>query len=277
MSDDRKETSRLIDELLQKKDPALVGMKKILKQKRAQRPETSYAPHVPEVFGEFQRDDDDYRISSDTSTDRDSLFDADEEEIIRQEQQILELQDQIEKLQHSVEQTRKVAYEEGVSAGRASAEEEFSHDLSERVGRINEEHAQHMAHALTEQMEDREKQLRSLQRDILNVATLMAEKIVEDSLVKTPDFVYTSIKKSLKYLSGNSRVEIKVSPQEYERVREKLDEFSQKSEYITSVVVSSSEKISPGGCLVETNTGVIDATIEGRLEKNLRSHRGDLS
>ncbi|MGM0462571.1 MAG: FliH/SctL family protein [Fibrobacterota bacterium] len=271
--DDRKETSKLIEELLRKKDPALVGMKKILKKKQNAPADSSYSVHIPEVFRDESPagNTDVPHVTSgslgQSQNGSGSLFDRHEEQILRDSKQMLELETRIEELEQEIEKTRETSYEKGVLAGKKEAEDTLRQECDDAIGDIRREHAEQMAYSLRMQLEDREQHILSFRKDIFDLAVLLAEKIVTVSLEGDMDFVETSITRALSYLSGSSDIDIKVSSSEYERVKESVTSIEKRSDNILSVRLSPSDRIRPGGCLIETDTGIIDATVEGRLRK----------
>ncbi|MGM0444321.1 MAG: FliH/SctL family protein [Fibrobacterota bacterium] len=274
MQQENDDTSHLIDELMKRKDPALVGIKRILKRKQAKNGSGAFSSHIPEVFSSHpdevpvQPSDEsgfEGHSSARVSVEEDDLFDRSEKQILADEKRILELEKQVKSLQSQLEEERAAAYDEGEAAGRKAAKEQHDRDMEEQIASLREEFSLQLSNALSSQLADREEHIRSFQRDVVDLSVIIAEKIIDRAAEFDRDMVNRAVNKALGFIAGKSAIEIRVASGDYPVVSRRIEEIKQRRDTILDVSVSSSDAVSPGGCLVETDTGVIDVTRESRL------------
>lgn len=180
-----------------------------------------------------------------------------------QAQEIIEAaRGEAEKLRQAVrlevEQVRQTAREEGYRQGREqilqemAAEREASRNAAQRV----------VAQALRE----REKMLAELEPELVKLALAIAKKVIHAELKQSPDLVVQLAKAALQKVNGTSEVTIRVHPSQkgiLEEQREQLD--SEGFEY-RLINIEADPAIEPGGCIVDTGAGYVDAQISQQLK-----------
>ncbi len=95
----------------------------------------------------------------------------------------------------------------------------------------------------------------------------LAKAIALKEIKEDPGQIINVMRKALENAQSEEEIIIRVSRQDSVFLESIKKEMGNPFERITKLKVEASEAISPGGCLIETNYGVIDATIEQRLEK----------
>lgn len=115
----------------------------------------------------------------------------------------------------------------------------------------------------------------SIAPDILEISIDIARKIVKKEIAQDPNLILETITDVLKGVSKEeSKVTLKVSPEDLHRVRESLPEMISNVGIDARVSVFSDEAVSQGGCVLYTNNGVVDASIETQLEIIKESLKG---
>jgi len=109
MQNEEKRTHELISELLKRKDPALVGIRKILRGKSdVISPEKSFRTHAPEVFN----------VAADgKSRENETIFTDKELETLEFEKELMVLREIIAQKDVEIEEAKAAAFEEGKAAG----------------------------------------------------------------------------------------------------------------------------------------------------------------
>jgi type III secretion protein L len=80
-------------------------------------------------------------------------------------------------------------------------------------------------------------------------------------------------KKSLALSAHSSFIRLRVQPGAVEQLRERLDAILPATMSIASVEVIGDTRVRGGGCIMETDSGLIDATVESQvaaIERGLR-------
>lgn len=254
------DTRELIQKILNKKDPAIVGLKKILHGKRTASPGRSFSSHVPEVFSATGTNDGD-------ATQEESLFNDTEKQIIEHEQKILELQSKITSLEASIEKEKADAFQQGVLQGQTETSAQLTEEAEEQLAQVNENYSQQLAEVVAQQLHDRDAQFASIEPLVLSLALQIAKKIVGSTIETHPELVELSIKKAISHIAGRSEITVRVSLDDQEFTQSRIDAICDNEDSIIAVRVEGSANISKGGCLIETDTGIIDATIDNQLSE----------
>ena len=102
--------------------------------------------------------------------------------------------------------------------------------------------------------------------NILQISIDIAQKIIKTEITQNPQVVLDKIVEILKTLSKEEpKVTIRVNPMQVNIAKEGIPEIMTSAGLETKIVVLPDESITEGGCVVTTNNGVIDASIESQL------------
>ena len=95
----------------------------------------------------------------------------------------------------------------------------------------------------------------------------IAEKIAFDHIQSKPEIVLSVIKKSIEIAQADEDVNVLVSPEQIEFLENMKHQTGRENEFLKTVKLQASDTVQPGGCIVETNYGIIDARVEERISK----------
>lgn len=102
--------------------------------------------------------------------------------------------------------------------------------------------------------------------DILEISVDIAQKIIKKEIEQDPQALFNTIVDVLKTLSKEEpKVTLQVNPAEVNEVKQAVPELLDLAGLSTKVIVLADESISEGGCMVTTDNGIVDATIETRV------------
>ena len=102
--------------------------------------------------------------------------------------------------------------------------------------------------------------------DILEISLEIAQKIIKNEVTQNPQIVLDKITEILKTLSKEEpKVTIRVNPSQLSIAKQSIPEMLEAAGLETKMVVLPDEAVTEGGCIVSTNNGVIDATIESQI------------
>lgn len=113
--------------------------------------------------------------------------------------------------------------------------------------------------------EFKENLCRDVEKSAFKFAFCLAEKILRVEIEKKNDAVIKIIKEALKKIMDDESVTIKINPSDLSYIEN--SGFSQLGDIVAgeSVKFEADPEISRGGCLVEADSGLIDARIESQL------------
>lgn len=157
------------------------------------------------------------------------------------------------------EDAYKLAYGLGLKEGKEAA-------FNEEKARVESE-MQNFRHLIEEIKVIKSELMMSNEKQIVELCFYIAKRLLMKEVESNPEYIKTLIKRSLEMAQSDEEVTIRMSVADKKWVDQYQEEVFKELNLDQSTRIEEDAKISPGGVVVETNHGVIDATIEQRLEK----------
>ncbi len=160
-----------------------------------------------------------------------------------------------------LEAIRQDAYNEGFStgekdgfhAGQLKAKQEAEVVLQGKVGAL-EQLMSHLLEPIAEQDQ-------ALERALVQLVSQMSREVIRRELLADSSQLTQVLREALKLLPmGAGNVRIHINPQDFERVKALRERHEENWRILED------EQLQPGGCRVESEHSLIDASIETRLE-----------
>ncbi len=105
------------------------------------------------------------------------------------------------------------------------------------------------------------------QREMVELALAIAKRVVRANVQMNKEIVTHMVKEALRRAADRERIVIRINPQDVEEIKAQRDEYTTSIEGIGSLEIVADRRVSPGGCVVETNTGNIVADLDAQLEE----------
>jgi type III secretion protein L len=105
-----------------------------------------------------------------------------------------------------------------------------------------------------------------MQKVVLSIALKAAQKIVKKELEMHPDTIVDIVTQELNQAKHNKRVTIFVDKSDKEALELNKPKLKELFENIQVLSIQERSDVSPGGCIIETETGIINAKIEKQWE-----------
>lgn len=157
------------------------------------------------------------------------------------------------------ENAYKEAYALGLTEGKAHAFEEEKQRIEAEMQDFNKL-VNEIKELKTTLMKENEKQ-------IVNLCFYMAKRLLMKEVGANEEYIKTLIKKTLEMAQSDEEVTVRVSAQDKKWIEQYEDTLFKELNLDQSTRIEEDSQINPGGVVIETNHGVIDATVEQRLEK----------
>lgn len=100
---------------------------------------------------------------------------------------------------------------------------------------------------------------------ILPIALKAAKKIVSAELKTNPDAIVNIIKGALKPVSQHLKVKIFVNKQDLEILETQKPQIKEILQMVDTFSIDERSDIAPGGCIIETEKGIINAQLENQF------------
>ena len=107
--------------------------------------------------------------------------------------------------------------------------------------------------------------LENAKHDIVDLSVMIAEKVVKTTCAKQRDIVVRNAEYALGLLKEKSPVVIKVNLADLDIAREYRSMLLNNFDKVESIKISDDQSVEQGGCVVESNSGGVDANIPTQL------------
>lgn len=172
-----------------------------------------------------------------------------------------EAQARLEQVQQEVDSIRLQAKEAGFAQGYQEGLEEGRQKALEKAADL----LKLLQSTVEEAVRLRAASLQALEDDFLKLSIFLADKMIRKEVETDVSWLKPMVKEALEVLGSVEQVVVLLNPVDYallQNYRQDL-ELSSRAE----LVFQQDASITPGGCLIETETGLIDARLERRLGK----------
>ncbi|HWR50352.1 MAG TPA: type III secretion system stator protein SctL [Bryobacteraceae bacterium] len=112
----------------------------------------------------------------------------------------------------------------------------------------------------------RQRLLESQESEIVRLAVRIAGKIIGEELRTHPETIVSIVREALESVRRERSLTIQVHPDLAGQVRSRLDRLEQIVGGGRQIQVIADASVEPGGCIVESELGVIDARLETQLK-----------
>lgn len=103
--------------------------------------------------------------------------------------------------------------------------------------------------------------------DILEISVDIAKKIIKKEVEQDPQVLINTIVDVLKTVSKNEpKIVIKVKPQAVQFIKDTIPNITYEYGIDSKINIVADPSIEEGGCVFQTNNGIVDASIDTQLE-----------
>lgn len=150
---------------------------------------------------------------------------------------------------------RAAGFSEGIAAGRAEAVQSL------------QPAAAALAEALAGVRELQSRAADAIERDAVALAVQLAEKVIAGAIEVEPERVLDVVRGALRAIVERDRVVILVNPGDLDLVRGSVDQLAASLGGIEQLEVQEERRVAPGGAMLRTPVGEVDARIQTKLEQ----------
>ncbi len=154
---------------------------------------------------------------------------------------------------------REQARSEGLAAGRREGIEQGRGEVANAAAALME--------AFRGVGEVRDQTAAAVERDAVELALLLAGKVIVATLQIRPELVVEVVQGALRRVAGQRRISLIVNPADLETVRAALGDLQSQSAAVEQWDLQPDARVPAGGALVRTAEGEVDVTVETQLER----------
>ena len=109
--------------------------------------------------------------------------------------------------------------------------------------------------------------LANWEKQAIHLATAIAGKILRRELEQTPEVTLPLVREALELAEGSTHLRILLSPKDMETLGEQVEQLATSISRVGPTEIVADPTLTPGGCRVETQRGVIDNSFEAQLDR----------
>jgi flagellar assembly protein FliH len=153
-----------------------------------------------------------------------------------------------------LQETRKKAAEEGREAGFSQGKEE----VERLVGRLQV--------IMGAAIDQKKNIIENTEKQLIDLVLLVARKVVKVISETEKKVVVENLKEALKKVGKESEIAIRVNTADLGLTTKHKKTFISMVEELKNVRIEEDSRVDPGGCIIETSFGDIDARIQTQLQ-----------
>lgn len=246
-------TASLIDKLLKAKDPATVGLKRIIRKKIE---DMNDFPLKKAQFEEF-----------DSPERKNKVLSEEEKRIIELEKQIIQFEIRFKKekenAKKAVDDAFKLGKTEGFKLGEEKGKAEAASVYKKNIGEIQQDVA-----TFLKSIEGSKREIFShSEHIILKLCLEISRKIIASEISTNQDIILNVARKALSYIAEREKLVIRVAPDDLKILNDKRDFWEPVTEKLKDVIIEPDERVSKGGCIIESNSGTVDARLGIQMDE----------
>jgi flagellar assembly protein FliH len=163
--------------------------------------------------------------------------------------------------------TQKESYDKGYAQAMKDCEEQYAGRLQEECRRLMKPQIEEM-HAVVAAIQKAWKQFgASVENVVITLSLAAAERVVKKEVQNDDRIILNQIREGLKRISGAEHLKLRLHPDDEKIVRASRTELLAHVDSVRDIVVEPDESVSRGGCILESESGSVDATVETQTKK----------
>jgi flagellar assembly protein FliH len=177
------------------------------------------------------------------------------------------LRDEIKALEARREEVRDAARREGLELGRADAVQIAAKAERERVAG-EAAGVVRLLHQAAAAIEAKRSELAAAaERDLLKLALAVAAKIVKAAVADGRPVAQENLRRAVELTARRGEIKVLLSPEDAARIEEFLPDLRREFSDLHQIALEPDASVAPGGVVVQSREGSVDATISAQLEE----------
>lgn len=158
-----------------------------------------------------------------------------------------------------LKQIEEEAFQKGWQQGLAEGGEEARENHAGLLDEAREK--------LADAVKEREKIILRAEDEIAQLAVAVARKIIFREMLADPSIVGDIVQEAIRKVTDREEITVRVHPADLDFVLGRQDDYTRNIKGIRKLKILADNTMSPGGCVIETPNGTVDARIESQLSE----------
>jgi flagellar assembly protein FliH len=173
----------------------------------------------------------------------------------------------IEDAKIQAESLREAAWQEGFHQGEREARTSVEAELRTAWEARGEALRAEVEAIVTEIASARAALWASQEGEMVALSLDIARQVIKTEVTQNPKAVQAVLANALRRITDKENVRVRVSVAEAPGIKEAREDLLEVVDGLRFLEIVDDRRISPGGCVIETNAGTIDAKIETQLSE----------
>jgi flagellar biosynthesis/type III secretory pathway protein FliH len=118
---------------------------------------------------------------------------------------------------------------------------------------------------LAESRKKQDQSFKNLERKVVELSVAIAETIISRSVETDASIIEGVVHDAMSYIIGSEKLILRVSSHDYETINARYDRWFDMAGNAKEFRIEIDKRLGPGDCLIETEGGIVDATVKSRL------------
>jgi flagellar biosynthesis/type III secretory pathway protein FliH len=242
----------LIDKILKTNDPATVGLRRIIKKKNDEG--ADYPARIP-------------LIETFDVPGKSKILSEDERRILELEKKIIELEDKLKGQAVEQKKAEETMHKNGIAEGMKKGMEKGASDTAAVYEKKIDALQKDISNFLKNIENEKKVLIVNAEHILLNLTIEIAKKVIHSEVASNQELILKVLNKALSHISDRERIVVHVSPHDCVLVSQRKDFWNTITDKLNNIVVSEDSRIEKGGCLIESNSGIVDARLGVQIDE----------
>jgi len=153
---------------------------------------------------------------------------------------------------------------------KKSFDDGFADGVREGMTRQKKEYAQTISSVVAtmkELAELRQKIIEETEQDILQLVFAVAEKVLAQEVQQNKAVVVSVLKEAIRGITARDGMKVHLNPQDFQNITKIKEDLQTEMEGINDILFEADPGIKPGGVIIETLFGEVDARLDQQLQE----------
>jgi flagellar biosynthesis/type III secretory pathway protein FliH len=152
--------------------------------------------------------------------------------------------------------------EQAYTAGYQAARAECTKEMEDQIG----QKAASFTTMVDDLISQRQRLISESERAVVQLACTVARRIIGETVKIDEQVIVDIVKNALRHLSDKQKLAIRVNPEDLETLKKYETEWMAAARGCGTVEIEEDSRIKRGGCLVEGESGNVEAQIDRQIE-----------
>jgi len=163
------------------------------------------------------------------------------------------------------EAMREAAWQEGKHEGQEAARIEIEQQLRQEMDTYRDDMRADLQEIVDAVADGRRKLWEQQEGQILAFVLDISKQVIKTEVQQNENVLMEIVRNAMRRVTDKENMRIRVAASDAPRIKAAREEIMQIVDGIKTLEIVDDRRIGPGGCVIETNAGTIDAKIETQL------------